>query len=742
MMMRHSANHCAGRAPRRRFSRARSGGVGALLAMMYLVIFASLAAAMAIVAQGNLSTADSFMKVNQTLAAAETGLKIIEHQLDTACAATTTRNGEITATTATTLWPLVAATMRTNMSGAVHNLAEPRIVNSQLAIGPIVIGPGAPTFTATLTPHPIPGEDYNSAYYRRPPYSTMTPAVSSSAPLDARWIRVRVEASAGQSADPITRAVQVDFLMDKKIPYAILSRSRVMIGKNVSVTGDIGSRFMDTNLANGHPVQMESDFKGLNSTLDAALDGFKAILKTNDRNGDNRIDLSNPDETAGITNPAALDRNGDGFIDDYDYFVASYDANADGIVSASELNTGSNVRTAELLKLIDTSGDPNRPGYNDGKIDNNDLYAKIHGTVKVRADMASWNSGAAGGSYLDYFAGAIMPDYGQTPLQFESTDSSVYSFSASDFDTASLKARATGDLAAQAASQATTSNPLGTTVREEVPYGSPHPYDYYNRPVYQNMTFTNVKIPKGSNALFKNCRFVGCTFVETETNNTDPNFNFAGIQQVDGTLRYADKAAVVNGATVADTRTVANNVRFDSCTFEGAVVTDPTTNYTHVRNKLAFTGQTQWNVDGSTSLTTAEKTLYKRSTLLAPNYSVELGTFVNPTSTTESVTLNGAIVAGIIDMRGQVTVNGSIITTFEPVSNSGPVVGNTSPNFNTTLGYFAATSGDGEGELPSAGMGVVRIRYDKSVPLPDGILGPIQIKSVLTTYFEVGAVGN
>ena len=29
-----------------------------------------------------------------------------------------------------------------------------------------------------------------------------------------------------------------------------------------------------------------------------------------------------------------------------------------------------------------------------------------------------------------------------------------------------------------------------------MPFGSPAAYDYYQRPVYSNMTFTNVKIPK------------------------------------------------------------------------------------------------------------------------------------------------------------------------------------------------------------------------------------------------------
>ena len=175
--MKPHGSHQLGQPQHRRRASSRQRGAGAILSMMYLVIFASLASAMAIVAQGNLNTADSFLKVNQTLAATETGLKFVEFQLNQACRTTTTRSGQITATNAATLWTTVAATMRTNMAGATHNISEPRVVGTQLRIGPISLGAGSPTFTATLTPHPIAGENYNSAYYQRPPYSTMAPGI-------------------------------------------------------------------------------------------------------------------------------------------------------------------------------------------------------------------------------------------------------------------------------------------------------------------------------------------------------------------------------------------------------------------------------------------------------------------------------------------------------------------------------------------------------------------------------------
>ena len=78
--------------------------------------------------------------------------------------------------------------------------------------------------------------------------------------------------------------------------------------------------------------------------------------------------------------------------------------------------------------------------------------------------------------------------------------------------------------------------------------------------------------------------------------------------------------------------------------------------------------------------------------------------------------------------------------TFEPVSNTGPVIGETSPQFNTTLGYFSDDDGDLEAdEIPANGLGVIQVIYDETLPLPDGILGPIEILPVMATYMEGGA---
>ncbi len=745
-----------------RMSRQRSQrGAAAIIAMMFLVIFGSLAAAMAIVSQGNLAIADSQIKIHRALAAAETGMNLVRYQFDEVARQVLTRYGEIDADRAEELWLDPDGGIRQRLYDAfaeVSALQQPSFTTRGLRVGPIAVGPDAPTFTATFEPHPLPGNlsRYDDPFYKRAPYNDpnlFDQPVSSSNPLDARWIRVVVTAQDGPEGRAITRSISMDFRVDKKLRFAILSRSRVMIGRNVMIEGRVGSRFMDTHLEHGHPVQMESDFRGLHPDLDELLDVLKNTLITNDVNGDNRINLASATETNGISNPQQYDANGDGYLDDYDFFLTHFDTNGDGRVSRTELEAGSTspILAAQLMELIDTFGSDSRSGYNDGFIDDYDRYAKVRGQVMILASMQDWQEGAAKGAYQDYFQGPIVPNYNDPALKFQATEANAYQFDPSDFDVATFRAMATGDLLAAATQQAQNHNPddpasprmdLSGQHREPVPYGAAYPYDYYERPVFENMTFENVRIPKGLNALFKNCRFIGVTFIETETDNEDPNFAYAGMLNPDGTPKHPGLVAMVKNPLtgenmpVADTKTVSNNIRFDNCVFEGAVVSDAPRQFTQTRNKVAFTGRTQFQIDDSTHLDAAQKALFKRSTLLMPHYSVEMGTFISPTDPSERLELSGTIVGGVVDMRGQIRLEGSLITTFEPQAGVAPVLGDTSPQFNTTLGYFASSSGDLEAELPADGLGVIQIRYDPRLAMPDGIRGPVEIKPLVATYYE------
>ncbi len=479
------------------------------------------------------------------------------------------------------------------------------------------------------------------------------------------------------------------------------------------------------------------------------MDALLGSIIEDDQDGDNRLSIHDSTEVSDFADPSSYDTDGDGYITEFDFFLKHFDtASSPGQLTQSELEAGmSTLDAQQLLALIDTFGSPNRAGYNDGVIDQYDRYAKIRGEIHIAADVAGWEAGAAtSGHYQDHLQGTIVPGHNDTPLTFQSSETGEYELNPEQFDVSSFAALATDDFLAQATANAANHDPsdsdspqpLGNVVTEAVPFQATYPYDYYDRPVYENMVFRNVKIPKGTNALFINCRFIGVTFIETELDNDDPDYNYAGMQDATGAQKHPDRFVTIDGTDVYDTKTVANNIRFHNCKFEGGVVTDVPEEYTHARNKVTFTGNSGFEIEGSAELSDAEKSLYQRSSLLAPQYSIEMGTFVNPYDSTEVIKLSGTIVAGLIDMRGQVEIDGQLLTTFEPVSDTGPVIGDTSPQFNTTLGYFGAADGDLETEPPTNGLGVIKVRYNKDLPLPDGILGPVEAVPLWDTYFEGG----
>ncbi|MEM9294585.1 MAG: EF-hand domain-containing protein [Planctomycetota bacterium] len=765
-------------------------GSAVILAMMFMVIFGSLAAAMAIVSEGNLYTARSHAKVNRAQAAAETGMALIETRLELASEQVLTDDGYIDAADAPVIWQALVDELTgigTEFPASVvdephfdgenpyldyYNEGEPEagegattlVIPWMVMRAPDEFNNAAATessaaaFQVRLTQHPLADTSiYDSGAYQRPPYQDaddyealgLDAPVSSANPLDERFVRVRVIGRDGPASDRLVRVVARDFKIGKTIPFALLSRSRVMVGKNVEINGPIGSRFTETNLTNGHPIQVVSDFRGILADLDADLDALTGSIINDDLDGDNRLRVGNSAETAGYADAESFDTDGDGYIDEFDFFLARFDTNGDNKVSLTELEAHQSTDdAAQLMELIDQGGSDARFGYNDGFLDTDDLYAKINGEIHIRVDQAGWNSGAAGGDYRDYLQGPVTPGQGEAAVTFQSGETEKYVFEPEDFNTSSFRDLTDSDLLTQAVAESAGNDPLdptspstvGDSVTEAVPFGAEVPYDWYDRPVFRNMTFRDVRIPPGSNALFENCRFIGVTYIETETNNTDPNFNYAGMNlNQDLDPKYPGLTADVEGAAEGDTKLISNNLRFHNCTFEGAIVSDSPKEFTQVRNKVAFTGTTEFEIEESTALTDDEKDLYSRSSLLLPNYSVEMGTFIAPYDAQEQVNLSGAIVVGLADLRGKVEINGSLVSTFEPQSNTGPVIGANSPNFNTTLGYFTEAEGDLESrDIVREGWGVIRLNYDPSIPLPDGITGPVDIAPVTGSYTEGG----
>ena len=137
----------------------------------------------------------------------------------------------------------------------------------------------------------------------------------------------------------------------------------------------------------------------------------------------------------------------------------------------------------------------------------------------------------------------------------------------------------------------------------------------------------------------------------------------------------------------------------------------------------------------------AQADLYElvKSSILLPGWSLDVCFF--QLDLNNRVKLQGIIVTGVIDIRGNAELNGTLMTTFRPTAGAGPLFyGGQTDAFNTTIGYFGAADGDGEGSGPGDagfnGFGSIILRYDENAVLPDGIPWPIQIVADPYTYTE------
>lgn len=787
--------------PRARGARRR--GVASVLSMMFLVIFGSLAAVMAVVAQGNVRTAHSHLQVNRAMSAAETGLSFAARRLTGAAQRFVVEKGLVTDEFGEKLWN---GTWDSG-DGAV-SILEPDFVESP---------PATSLATALLNAHAadehnlileppdelLPAIDEFGKLVVRPIAVTTEEHAAtfklSYEPLaDGRYIRVT---SVGRDGE-LTRTLQMDFQIVKRLDAAIISPNRVMIGKNVHIDGPIGTRFgedtVDLEDPLGHPIVMKSDFRHLDAELDTRIEAIIASIGEFDVNGDNRLRPGHPTESDGLTEPFMIDANDDGFVDDYDLWLDFYDQNDDGwVVYDQDLAYAAgrgtlNVEFAgiddQLAEMIDTlSPDRNGDGvvdledtalgYLDGVIDNLDGYSKVRGNLLFKASKDNWEASKGGQPWQNFVNGPIHADVEYASSEFEVPDTRLYDLSITDFTNAqnALKAvtidgapfaeQLESQLGGDPNSHVWSDHPtepdylrpdLG--VWEQMPLGSPGFYDWYRRPIYKNMTFVNVAVPEGINGLFINCIFIGGVYVKTYADNDHVNWNFLGIKELIGT-EYVDKydyeswepVLEIDGSPVYDTKPFSNNVRFDSCTFIGSIVSDPADELTHVRNKLQFTGNTRFTLDPAeienSNLDPLDKEAalesfnnsyeqLRRSSLLAPNFSVDVGNFENAD---EKVTMQGTIVAGVLDVRGRAEIIGALLMTFKPVIGQGPLFyGGLASAFNTTLGYFSVEEGDGEGmdPDPEVGFGNIYLKYDPDIPMPDGINAPIKAVPVKGTYVE------
>lgn len=906
----------------------RDRGVTGILAMMFLVLFSTLAVAMAVMSKGNLRAAETHHRVSRAQAAVDTGLRIAESRLNEAAARFVVAKGEITPEYAGELW---LGTFDDEPSVTIlpapdgRDEAEtPTGIADVLDMQHSADAEANPISDITLASPP-------SGWIRGQPIAIEETAGGDAVnlvqidygPPDGAG-RVRVIATGYEwdwlRSRWITRTAQQFFSIVKVLPHAIVSPSRVMLGRNVVVNGPLGVRYDSAALdtIDGPPLVSLSDFQGINDALSAKLATLYSAVLADDTDGDNALRIHHPTESRSLAAMNARDYNADSApdnafadytrddaIDDFDVFLKHYDTSAgDGqrkvvLSSALKEGTANEGNTTEFAaddalgllidggnadrngngkwngRLVDgewdyttfpdNNGDGVRDsndldlddvtlGYRDGALDYKDAYAKIHGSVHLTATRSAWESstdeyGTTLADYQKLVKGPIDAEEGEGAMNFSATDAEVPEITEESF------AEAAEIMAEFSSEPGVSSDDFATTIADQVgdefivestPYGSPAPADWYRRPVYRDLTFRNTTIPQGCNALFINCTFVGVTRVRCWTQNDHPSWSYYGEEVRDAatgalSLKYPPPPAVsaqaldssyCGGDVVCDpdnmppdplmvdldgdggaddactnTKLVSNNLRFHDCVFIGSVVADKPVVFSHIRNKLQFTGATKFLEEHPTepdnpeyALSDEERVVTHKSSMMTPHYSVDIGT--NNSSAAQDIRLNGAIIAGVLDVRGNTEITGALLLTYSPVYGEAPMAVYGAPagnpeNFNVTLGYFGPDDGDQEGidltslsdldadgdldigwdsardgggalvavgtapELESwydnvpdtdavagtnirraitfNGFGRIALNLDTTLVLPDGLATPISIVPLRSTYLE-GAV--
>lgn len=200
------------------------------------------------------------------------------------------------------------------------------------------------------------------------------------------------------------------------------------------------------------------------------------------------------------------------------------------------------------------------------------------------------------------------------------------------------------------------------------------------RHVYENQTLSDARLPDNRNALFRNCTFEDVLYIDCSKSG----------------------------------RSYYNNVRFENCTFNGVIVTNVPTTFKWQHNCLYFTGEATFNNTSD----------IQEATVLAPHFNVNLGN-TNPAKSDNNV-LTGAIVGGIVDVRGNAQIYGTIISMCDTTRWSSGYVTN-----------IGATLDDGGSETTELGdIGVIGITPEADMMLPSGITSPIVIKPLQGTYRE------
>ena len=339
---------------------------------------------------------------------------------------------------------------------------------------------------------------------------------------------------------------------------------------------------------------------------------------------------------------------------------------------------GTTVYDADGQIVTDNYGTVDGDGYL-VDLDGNAVYDDDGGRVAVDYANRVYSSGDEIQAYHRNI------NYGQT------ASTGMPGMDISDYDTSAYK-NAIPSVTVSAAGATVSNGIISTSGISTVTEYFPHASGSYStasssgsvkltRYKYANKTFSNVRLSSGKNALFTGCTFEGVLYIDCGTPSSTTSYN---------------------------------NVRFEDCNFNGVIVTNTPQAFKWQRNTLYFTGEATFD----------NQSTVQEATILAPHFNVNLGN-TNPDQDDNNV-LTGAIVGGIVDIRGNAQIYGTIISMADTTSYTSGYVSN-----------IGATLDDGGSETTTVDdIGVIAITPEEETMLPSGITTPIVINPNPKTYSE------
>lgn len=639
-----------------RKSRSKQSGIALIIAMIFIMVFTALSAAMFTMSTSSVQASENHHKSNNALNAALSGLECARYILATTETLETPRN-TISDDDADDIWDNLCTNFQNNHMGGLTE------------------GSGDQIYSQSFISYADTGAGFKIKFYRDG---------------DKRTIYVQCTGQDGAIQRKVGLNVQI--AKDTRVlNYGIASRGRIWLAGDTTVHGSIYSAW---NLSTSQLTQLAALEEQLKQKLAAGTltsTAFSNLVSSLSLSSTNRTTIRN-ELLSGALNPKDAAARCIGVMSTSSLSVAPFNTTSDSTVLGSINTCWTKDQVGPKSWQFETWDADDNPIYQtDGEgnplyvTDDEGNYLYDDNGDKIKARVINSDDEIQGvcadinyGEAPQNLAGMNINDYyddsgnSLTELEYKQTANITKSGSAAEYN-GSLDAL--GDTA-------------GTAWRYEY---FPHNADSYTsgsgvkvkRYIYKNQTFTDQTLPSNTNALFINCSFNGVLYIDC---NKDATTNY-------------------------------NNVRFEDCAFNGVIASNAPQSLNWQKNALYFTGSSTFN----------NQSEIQEATILAPNFNVNLGNANNGEVQSDENILTGAIIGGIVDVRGNAQVYGTIISMADTSSYTSGYVSN-----------IGATLEDGGSETTSIeDIGTIEITPDPGQMLPSGIRSPIVLKQLNNTYQEI-----